>query len=104
MIDDVIINEITAVRIMIYEIRERNPDAVKFVVTPTEVKTILFFLKIKKYDTLMYLYGHQFLIEIMKTFEAVENYEECVEIVKQIQAHNNYFKENIPTFLNIKNK
>ena len=90
-------NEETMVRIMIYEIRESNPDAVKFVVKQQDVKRILFYLKIRKYDTLMYLYGHPFLLGILKMFEKYENYEQCEEIVKQIKAHNNLFENNITT-------
>jgi len=90
-------NEDTAVRIMIYEIRERNPSAVKFTVTPGDVKTILLYLKTRKYDTIMYLYGHPFLLEILKMFEENENYEECSEIVKQIKEHNKLFENNIST-------
>lgn len=90
-------NEETAVRIMIYEIREQNPASVRFVVTPGDVKTILLYLKTKKYDTIMYLYGHPFLLEILKTFEKYENYEECNEIVKQINAHNDLFENKLKT-------
>ena len=91
------ITEELAVRIMVYEIREKNPAAVGFVVTPGDIKTILLYLKSKKYDTIMYLYGHPFLLEILKQFEAVENYEVCEEIVKQITAHNNLFENNLKT-------
>ena len=91
------ITELTAIRIMIYEIRESNPNAVRFVVTPRDVSTVLLYMKTQKYDTLMYLYGHPFLLEIMRIFESAENYEECAEIVKQIEAHNSLYENNITT-------
>ena len=54
-------SEETYTRIMIYEIRERNPAAVGFVPTSQDVKSILFHLKTKRYCTVMYLYGTAFL-------------------------------------------
>jgi hypothetical protein len=92
-----VINGETAVRIMIYEIREKNPDAVKFVPKTNDVKSILLYLKTRKYDTIMYLYGHKFLLEILEMYETHENFEECAEIVKQIKAHNELTKDNIST-------
>lgn len=85
------------VRIMIYEIRDKHPEAVKFIVTPENVKTVLLYLVTKKYDTIMYLFGHEFLLKIMNMYEGYENYEVCDDIVKQIQLHNTMFDENIPT-------
>lgn len=82
---------------MIYEIRERNPEAVKFVPRTSDVKCILLHLKTKKYDTIMYLYGHKFLLEILAMYEEHENYEDCSEIVKQIKAHNELVNDNIST-------
>lgn len=82
---------------MIYEIREKNPDAVKFVPKTNDVRSILLYLKTRKYDSIMYLYGHQFLLEILEMFEMHENFEECAEIVKQITAHNELVKDNIST-------
>lgn len=84
------------VRILIYEIRDRYPDVVNFIVTPQDVKSILLYLITKKYDTIMYLYGYKFLIGILKMYEEYENFEECAEIIKQIKEHNIYFKEEIP--------
>lgn len=85
----------TAVRIMIYEIRERNPSAVRFIPKTADVKSILLFLKTKKYDTIMYLYGHKFLLEIMNMYEECENYEECAEIKRQIERHNELLNDNL---------
>ena len=91
------INGEAAVRIMIYEIRENNPEAVRFVPRTNDVKSILLFLQTKKYDTIMYLYGYRFLLEILKMYEKYENYEQCDEIVKQIRIHNEMLNDNIPT-------
>lgn len=92
-----IINEETAVRLMVYEIRDRNPEAVKFVPKTTDIKSILLHMKTRKYDTLMYLYGYKFLLEVLNLFEKNENYEECSHIVKQIERHNTLVNEKIPT-------
>lgn len=91
------INSESAIRLMVYEIRERNPDAVKFVPKTRDIKTILLNMQTRKYDTIMYLYGHKFLLEILKMFEENENYEECDHIVKQIKSHNEIIKDKIPT-------
>jgi hypothetical protein len=87
----------TAVRIMIYEIREKNPEAVKFTPKTSDVKSILLYLKTKKYDTIMYLYGYKFLLEILEMYEMHENFEQCAEIIKQIKAHNELMQDNIST-------
>ena len=86
-----------AVRIMIYEIRERNSNAVRFIPKTHDVKTILLLLHTKKYDTIMYLYSHAFLLEIMNMYEECENYEECDEIKKQIERHNKMLNDNLET-------
>jgi len=91
------INDETAVRIMIYEIRDKNPGLVPFVVTPELVKSMLFYLQTRKYDTIMYIYGYKFLLAIMHMFEEAENYEECQEILNQIEYHNKVLKDDIPT-------
>lgn len=87
----------TAVRIMVYEIRERNPDAVQFVPRTSDIKSILLCLSTKKYSTIMYMYGYTFLLEILKLYEEYENYEECGEIIKQIEDHNKLITDKIPT-------
>jgi hypothetical protein len=91
------VNEETVIRLMIYEIREKNPDSVKFVPTPGDVKSILLYMKTRNYNTIMYIYGHRFLLEILNMFEDHENFEECEEIVKQIKTHNEFLKDNLPT-------
>jgi hypothetical protein len=90
-------NEETVVRIMIYEIREINPDAVRFTVKSDDVRSILLYMRTRKYDTIMYAYGYKFLLEIMKMFEKHENYEECKEIKRQIEEHNKLLFDSIPT-------
>lgn len=94
-----LVNEETAVRIMVYNIRDLNPDAVKFVPTPNDIKSILLYLKTRSYSTLMYVYGHKFLLEILNVFEEHENYEECANITAQINNHNRILQDSIPTRL-----
>jgi transcription elongation factor GreA-like protein len=90
-------NDETFIRIMIYEIRERNPEVVKFVPTTQDVKSILLCMQTRKYDTIMYMYGYKFLLEILKLYEESENYEECLQIVEQIKKHNGLINDKIPT-------
>jgi len=87
----------TMTRIMCYEIRERHKEAVDFVVNEYVVKNLSFYLKIKRYDSIMYNFGHKFLLGILELFEEAENYEECEEIIKHIKEHNKLLEENIPT-------
>ena len=94
---DIKINSTTAVRIMCYDIFERNPEIKGFIVTPDIVNSLLFCLEARKYDTIMYTFGYKFLLEILKMFEEVENFEECNEIKKQIELHNVELIDNIPT-------
>lgn len=78
------VNERTIVRIMLYEIRERNPDSIKFIIKDRVVTMILLCLKTRRYDSIIHLYGKNFLLEILKMFEENENFEECVHIINQI--------------------
>lgn len=81
------IKNTTAVRIMIYEIRESNPALVKFVVTPIIVHDILLLLQIKGYTAMIKSYGYEFVLAILKMFEEVENYEECKIILDAANGH-----------------
>ena len=90
-------NHETLVRILVYEIRLRNPKAVKFIVNTSTVKSILLHLKTQKFDVLMYLYGHPFVIELLKILEEYEEYEMCAEIKRQIEEHNALVKDCLPT-------
>lgn len=82
------ISEELAVRIMVYEIRDKNPESVRFTVNQSAVKSILFCLKIKAYTTLIYSFGIGFVLELLDLCEEVENYEECAEIMKQVNEFN----------------
>lgn len=97
MLEHFKLTDVQATRLLIYEIRDRNPDAVKFVIDESTCKTVHFYLMTKKFDTIMYLFGHSFLLEIMKTLEQFEIYEGCAEIVKQIQEHNKLVNDNLKT-------
>lgn len=73
------------VRILIYEIRDKNPEAVKFIVSANEVETISKNLIEKKYDVLIKLYGKDFVNGILKMHEEYENFEECSIIINKIK-------------------
>jgi hypothetical protein len=90
-------NSETLTRILLYEIRERNPNAIRFVISPSVVKTVLLHIVLKNFDTLMYIYGHQFLIELLKVYEEFEVYENCDEIKKQIELHNKLTNDKLKT-------
>src|ERR1035437_2784459 len=89
--------EQTMTRILCYEIRERNRPAVDFVINDYAVKGLTFYLKIKRYDAIMYHFGYRFLLGILELFEEAKNYEECGEIKKQIDHHNILIRGDIPT-------
>lgn len=85
------------VQMLVDDIRERNPDAINFEVTPIDLVNIRLYIQLQKYDMLMYMYGHLFLLEVLNTFEAYEKYECCHEIVQQIRVHNARTNDRIPT-------
>lgn len=87
----------TAVRMMIYEIRARNPDAVRFAVTPGDVRSILLCMATERYDTVMYAYGHAFLLEVLRLHEECERYDACAEMKRQIERHNDAMGDDRPT-------
>lgn len=89
------INSETAVRLLIYEIRERNPDAVKFAPKTQDIRTILLLLSTKRYSSIMYLYGRQFLFEVLKLYEEFENFEQCQEILSQVRTHDELFDDDV---------
>ena len=90
-------NHETLVRILVYEIRLRNPNAVKFVPNTSAIKSILFHIKVRRFDTLMLLYSHAFVIELLKLYEEMEIFEVCAAIKTQIEDYNFHMHENLPT-------
>jgi len=74
------IPEKTAVRIMIYEVRDRRPEAVKFIVDDSAVTELLEYLKSRDYRDIIRVFGHEFTAGVMRLFEEYENYEECRHI------------------------
>ena len=93
----------TVIRILIFEIRHRNPDAVKFIINDYTVNNILENINNKRFNTIMYLYGYKFLLELLKLYEENEMYEICEEIKIQIEKHNILVNDTIPTNKQIKN-
>ena len=77
------------VRILMYEIRDKNPDSINFVISPKNVETIAKNLIEKRYDKLISMYGMNFVNEILKMHEEYENYEECSIIVTKINKNKN---------------
>lgn len=55
------------------------------------------YLDTGNYFTLQCLFGHAFMIGILKYFETVEDYERCSEIKKAIEEMNRITKLNLPT-------
>lgn len=86
-------NEKTLTRILIYELRDRNKDSVRFVVNDSAVNSLLLYLKTKSFDTILYVYGYLFIMELLKYFEELENYEDCQLIINAIKEYNKIKKE-----------
>ncbi len=86
------LSEETKTRIMVYEIRERNPEAVQFVPDDCAIKMILSYMNEKRFDKIIYSFGAVFVKEILKLFEEYENYEMCSLISEEINKIDNLTK------------
>lgn len=85
------------IRILIYELRDKNPNSVTFVVDDATVNSVLLHLKTDKYTTLLYTYGSQFLLELLNYYEDLEMYEKCALIKETIESHNKLANDVLPT-------
>jgi uncharacterized protein YukJ len=83
-LSNVKLTEETVVRIMVYEIRERNPSAVSFIPDTNSIKMITSYLQERRFDKITYSFGMNFVMEILKLCEEGENYEMCTIIRNQI--------------------
>ena len=90
-------NELTAVRIMVLEIRHRRPGAVKFVPDDGAIKSILLNVLTDNFSTIMYCYGHAFLLGMLELFEEAGNYEACRKMKDAVESHNVLFGECLVT-------
>jgi hypothetical protein len=90
--------EKTMTRILVYNIRDSNPDAVKFVVNESAINSILLYLKCKKYTTLLLCFGHLFLLELLYKYEELELYEDCQLIVNAINDINKTVNSDLETY------
>jgi hypothetical protein len=75
-------NELSYTRILLLEIRDRITDHV--VINDLIVKSLHLHLQTKRYDTIEMVYGKEFMDALIKIHEEYELYEECAEMVKQI--------------------
>lgn len=53
----------------------------------------------KMYTNLMYLYGHDTVLQLLDEFEKEEKYEECALILSSILQHNIYAKDDLKTII-----
>ena len=83
------------VDIIIKFVIDNNPDTIKFQVTPNDKIRIAECIGKKEFDTMMYLYGHGFLLEVLSYFEGIEEYEQCMAIKESIRNHNKRNKDNL---------
>ena len=89
-LNNIKVSDETNVRILLYEIRDRNPNAIKFNITTNDVTSILFYMKIKHYHTISLLYGELLVNEILKIYEEYENFEECQIIKNELEILKKY--------------
>lgn len=82
------LTEESVVRILVYEIRERNPNAVQFVPDTNAIKMIACYMKEGSVNKLIYSYGLEFVNELLKLCEEVERYEMCILIRNAIFEYN----------------
>ena len=82
---------------MIEKIKARNPNAVTFAINDNTIKSILKSLTSEDFFSILYLYGHPFLMEILRIYEKRQKFESCVKIRKTVEEHNRNTKDNLST-------
>lgn len=77
-------------------VMEHHHDVIKVYITENDTQSIAFYIETKKYDTLLYLYGHQILLGMLEYFVTIEEYEICKCIVDGIKKFNKETNSKVP--------
>lgn len=86
-----------ATKALIEKIRKRDPQSIKFDINNSTVKSVHHNLKTGDFTQILYLYGHPFLLQVLRICEEKELYICCTEIKRCIELHNKMNNENLTT-------
>lgn len=81
----------------IHKAEDCRYDAIKKTLTFEDCRFAAFHLETKKYFTLHCMFGHAFMIGLLRHYESIEQYEICLEIVSSINQMNNLVNTNFST-------
>ncbi len=85
------------VGVIVGQIKKKNPESVRFNVSDeNNIRSIYFYIQAGNFDTLMYMFGHGFLIELLHYYEQEQEFETCAKIVERIKYHNELVHDNLP--------
>ncbi len=77
-------------------IRERDPNAVRFnAADENNIRSIYFYIQSGNFETLMLMFGHPFLIQLLRYYEHEQEFETCAKIVERIKRYNELAKDNL---------
>lgn len=80
-------------------IQKKYPDCIRHSMTGENIENIARYMKEGRFQKIMYMFGHRYLLAILQCFTEQEKYELCDKIVKAINNHNQTVKDKIPTSL-----
>ena len=80
-------------------IQKNHPDCIRHSMAGEDIERIAGYIKEERFEKIMYMFGHRYLLAILQCFTEQEKYELCNKIVKAINNHNATVNDKIPTAL-----
>ena len=82
---------------LVLTIKHTSPGVVWFNVDRKNAKLLVLYVETGKWETIMYLFGHCFLMALLAHYEQDEDYEKCAGIIDAVHAHNRLANDSLPT-------
>lgn len=86
----------SALELFQYAIREHK-DSIPGLITEKMVRHLALAVEFQNWDTVLYVYGLDFLLAILDFYEVNEDFERCNNVVAAIKAYNDMMGDNLPT-------
>ena len=80
-------------------IQQNHPDCITHSLIGRDIERMAGYMKDSRFEKIMYLHGHKYLLAVLQYFTKQEKYELCSKIVKAINNHNAMVNDKIPTSL-----